>query len=101
MAKQEKSTPVVMDALDAAKVMDSTKSTTVNTLAKPAASDAEVVVPKMEEKPVQPESKVVARRVTISWGSQMITLNPGDVVSESSYGPGSLQRMQDSGVAFE
>lgn len=43
----------------------------------------------------------VVRKITISWGGQMITLNPGDLVSDASYGPRSRERMRECGVALE
>lgn len=44
---------------------------------------------------------VVQNKVTISWGAQMITLHPGQRVSDSSYGDGALQRMMSAGVSLK
>lgn len=44
---------------------------------------------------------VVQNKVTISWGAQMITLHPGQRVSDSSYGDGALQRMMAAGVKLK
>jgi hypothetical protein len=48
-----------------------------------------------------PPSFQVQRKITVSWGGTFITLNPGDVVSEASYGPGSVERLRNAGVALE
>lgn len=42
----------------------------------------------------------VVRQVTISWGLSMITLRPGDVVSDEGYGDGAVKRMEQAGVAL-
>lgn len=43
----------------------------------------------------------VLRKITISWGGQMITLHADQEVSDESYGPGACERMINSGVALE
>lgn len=54
--------------------------------------------------PAAPAPKVkrwrVAETTTISLSGQLIRLNKDDVVSESSYGPVGMQRIQESNVAL-
>lgn len=46
-------------------------------------------------------SGTVKTAITVSNGGQMLRLNPGDFISEESYGPGIMERMRDAGVAFQ
>lgn len=62
--------------------------------------DAEVQVPEPVEAKA-PEVFAVQYRHTLSWGSQMITLSPGDEVSDSTYGPGAVERMVRAGVPLK
>jgi len=94
--------PANFDALEAAKVVEAPKAAAnaASSVLKLAESDAFVVLPE-PPKPAVVTKMVVARKVTVSWGGQMLNLGVGDVISEESYGPGAIQRMRDAGVAFE
>jgi hypothetical protein len=43
----------------------------------------------------------VVRKITVSWGGQFIRLAEGDLISDASYGPRSVERMRECGVAME
>lgn len=60
--------------------------------------DAGVKVPQVKKPQVK---YVVANRITVSWGGQMLTLNPGDLVGESSYGPGCVEKLRSYGVKID
>ena len=59
--------------------------------------------PKVAAAPVKvPATRhVVQRKVTVSWGSQMLTLHPGKVISDDSYGEGAVEKLRNMGVALE
>lgn len=58
--------------------------------------------PKVSEGPASALGRaVVARKITISWGQQMLNLRPGKVIDEVVYGPGAIEKMRNAGVAFE
>lgn len=69
--------------------------------AKLAAASGKPAAPKepveLKEAPVY----VVQETARISWGGQDIVLHRGQEVSDSSYGPGTYERMTESGVKLE
>lgn len=104
MAKPKSS----IDPLDAATIT----SPEAGVGAPAAPSEAETashkpVSPKPDEAPpeVTPAPPVktfrVKNTVTISWGSQMVTLRPGHTVSAASHGDDFYERMTHQGVALE
>jgi len=105
MAKNRSSVPPAStDPLDA---IDDALEASLAGEATPAAEAPEekpveaVAAPVEAAKPDAWVSAKVLRRVTVSWGNAMIILNDGDVISDASYGPNSIQKMRDAGVALE
>lgn len=47
---------------------------------------------------VKTKAFTVAEKRTISWGSQYVTLHPGDKISEEAYGANYEEKMRSQGV---
>lgn len=72
---------------------------------------AEVKVPKHEPAPAAPPPEPpksverpeweVQKKITISWGKQMLTLQPGTRIGVHTHGPGCVKKMRDAGVALK
>ena len=55
----------------------------------------------LAEEPPPPARYVVRRKVTVSWGRQMLRLSEGDVVTDANLGPGACMRLREMGVDLE
>lgn len=69
-------------------------------LASPSAVSGEPPAPvaKPEQDVQQPPVFVVGRNVTVAWQGRIIKLRAGAEVSDSSYGPGAMDRFRNAGV---
>lgn len=91
-------TTAVTDPLEAAKI-----AAPPSPIAPPDPDPAPVLAgPSGDVEPARPSVKkyTVVETTSISLHGQIIRLNKGDVVSESSYGPDGMQRIMESNVAL-
>ena len=101
MAKKTEEKEV--DPLTAASVKETTKNEAASAAEKSAVSEkvkvAEAAPP--AESKISREIYVVERKVTISWGSQMLNLQQGKEISEASHGRGCIAKLENMGVALK
>ena len=89
-----------IDPLDAARVMQPGTGDVERRpkqRAKPEVAVIQVAPPTPAADPVFR----VVKAARISWGQQMIKLKEGQLIGESSYGTGVIQRFRDLGVELE